>query len=202
MAPKDSKLQGEVTVLLQQMQGGDKEAREKLISAVYGELRKLAAAYFRRERQGHTLQPTALVNEAYLKLVGLKRIEWQNRAHFFGVVARLMRQILVDHARRRNAAKHGGGVVVVPADAAPILAKGRPIEILVLDQALDRLEEQHPRAAQVVEFRSFGGLSVKETAEVLDVSDRTVKKDWQLGRAFLRGQLGEKRFEESSVEST
>ena len=187
--PPTPNLQGEITILLRKIRGGDNEAREQLISAVYSELRKLAAAYFRRERQGHTLQPTALVNEVYLKLVGIQRIEWQNRAHFFGVVARLMRQILVDHARRRNAAKHGGHIKFVPPDTAAILAKGQSIDVLALEQALDRLEEEFPRAAQVVDLRSFGGLTVEETAIVLDISDRTVKKDWRLGRAFLRSAL-------------
>lgn len=194
MPPTGTKLQGEVTILLRKMQGGDDEAREQLITVVYTELRRLAAAYFRRERQNHTLQPTALVNEAYLKLIGLNRIDWQNRAHFFGVTARLMRQILVDHARRHAAVKHGGEFTFVPPDTGAILEKGQPIDILDLERALTQLEKEHPRAAQVVDLRSFGGLTVEETAAVIDIGARTVKNDWALGKAFLRSRLsGESR---------
>lgn len=183
---------GEITVLLRRLQEGDKEAEERLIEKVYGELRKLAASYLRRERPGHSLQPTALVNEAYLKLTKLDRLDWQDRSHFFGVAAHLMRQILVDHARTRRAEKRGGGVGVVPLDEALILDKGRPTEIIALDEALDRLHEKDPRAAKVVECRFFGGLSVEETAKVLGVAARTVKRDWSLGRAWLQRELSGK----------
>jgi RNA polymerase sigma factor (TIGR02999 family) len=179
-------------VLLRRLQEGDKGAEEHLIEKVYGELRKLAAAYLRRERLGHSLQPTALVNEAYLKLTKLDRLDWQDRSHFFGVAAHLMRQILVDHARTRRAGKRGGGVGVVPLDEARILDKGRPTEIIALDEALDRLHQKDPRAAKVVECRFFGGLSVEETAKVLGVAARTVKRDWSLGRAWLQRELSGK----------
>jgi RNA polymerase sigma factor (TIGR02999 family) len=174
---------------LRRLQEGDREAEAHLIEKVYGELRKLAASYLRRERPGHSLQPTALVNEAYLKLTKLDRLGWQDRSHFFGVAAHLMRQILVDHARARRAEKRGGGVGVVPLDEALILEKGRPMEIIALDEALDRLHEKDPRAAKVVECRFFGGLSVEETAQVLGVAARTVKRDWNLGRAWLQREL-------------
>ena len=138
MATTGARGPGDITVLLQRLQKGDKEAEEHLIEKVYAELRKLAAAYLRRERPGHSLQPTALVNEAYLKLARLDRLSWQDRSHFFGVAAHLMRQILVDHARARRADKRGGDVRIVPLDEALILDKGRPMEIIALHEALDR----------------------------------------------------------------
>ena len=180
---------GDITVLLRRAQEGDQEAKERLIEKVYGELRKLAAAYLRRERSGHSLQPTALVNEAYLKLAKLDRLSWQDRHHFFGVASQVMRQVLVDHARARRAGKRGGGLGVIPLEESLILDKGRPTEIIALNEVLDRLQEKDPRAAKVVECRFFGGLSVEETAHALGIAPRTVKRDWNLGRAWLRKEL-------------
>ena len=198
MATTGASGSGEITLLLRRLQEGDKGAEEHLIEKVYGELRKLAASYLRRERPGHSLQPTALVNEAYLKLTRLDRLSWQDRSHFFGVAAHLMRQILVDHARARRAEKRGGDVRVVPLDEALILDKGRPMEIIALDEALDRLQEKDPRGAKVVECRFFGGLSVEETAEVLGIAPRTVKRDWYLCRAWLQRELSRNSPHESS----
>ena len=182
---------GDITVLLSRLQKGDKGAEGELVTKVYPELRKLAVAYMRRERQGHTLQPTALVNEAYLKLAGLKRLRWQDRAHFFGVAARLMRQVLVDYARGRNAEKRGGGVVSIPVSRVPIIARDEasPTDILAIHQALEALAARDPRTARVVECRFFTGLSVEETAAALGIAERTVKRDWQFGRAWLRQHL-------------
>jgi RNA polymerase sigma factor (TIGR02999 family) len=189
MAATGARSSGEITALLRRAQEGDQDAKERLIEKVYGELRKLAGAYLRRERPGHSLQPTALVNEAYLKLAKLDRLSWQDRSHFFGVAAHVMRQVLVDHARARRAEKRGGGVGVVPLDESRILDKGRPLEIIALNEALERLHVKDPRAAKVIECRFFGGLSVEETAEVLGIAARTVKRDWNLGRAWLRKDL-------------
>jgi RNA polymerase sigma factor (TIGR02999 family) len=189
MAKSDARSSGDITVLLRRLRDGDREAEERLIEKVYGELRKLAASHLRRERPEHSLQPTALVNEAYLKLTRLDRLNWQDRSHFFGVAAQVMRQILVDHARARRAEKRGGGVGVVPLDESRILDKGRPLEIIALNEALERLHVKDPRAAKVVECRFFGGLSVEETGQVLGIAARTVKRDWNLGRAWLRKEL-------------
>ncbi len=186
-----SKKPGEITLLLARVQEGDREAEAKLIAEVYDELRKLAAAYLRRERPDHTLQPTALVNEAYLKLADLNRLRWQDRSHFFGVAARLMRQILVDHARARRAVKRGRDVVLVPASKALVIDRRQknPSDVLAIHEALNALERKDARAAQVVECRFFGGLSIEETAEALHISPRTVRHDWQIGRAWLRDRL-------------
>lgn len=189
MATTGARSSGEITVLLRRAQGGDRDAEERLIGKVYGELRKLAAAYLRRERSGHSLQPTALVNEAYLRLAKLNRLNWQDRSHFFGVAAHVMRQILVDHARARLADKRGGGVGVVPLDEALIFDKGQPTEIIALNEALERLQQRDPRVAKVVECRFFAGLSVEETSQALGIAPRTVKRDWHLGRAWLQKEL-------------
>ncbi len=182
---------GGITLLLARVQNGDKEAEEKLISQVYGELRKLAAAYLRRERPDHSLQPTELVNEAYLKFADLNRLRWQDRSHFFGVAARLMRQVLVDHARARDAVKRGRHVMVVPISKALVLGRDqdRPSDVIAINDALNALAQKDPRAASVVECRFFGGLSIDETAEALGIAPRTVKRDWQIGRAWLRREL-------------
>ena len=182
---------GEITLLLERVRQGDRDAEAKLIAEVYDELRKLAAAYLRRERPDHTLQPTALVNEAYLKLADLNRLRWQDRSHFFGVAARIMRQVLVDHARGRKAVKRGGNVAVVPISKALVVARGQgsPSDVLAIDEALDALALKDPRSAQVVECRFFGGLSIEETAEALHIAPRTVRRDWQIGRAWLRDRL-------------
>jgi len=181
---------GDVTLLLRRIKGGDRNAVDELMPKVNGELRRLARNYMRKERAGHTLQPTALVNEAYLRLSGYERMDWQSRSHFIGVAASVMRQILVDYARKRQAAKRGGGQS--PAEFQERLSYLSPHqceEFIALDRALDRLAKMNARHAKIVEMRFFGGLSVEETAEALGISPVTVKRDWALVRAWLRVQL-------------
>ena len=158
---------------------------------VYDELRRLAASYMRRERPGQTLQPTALVNEAYLRLAGDAKAPWRNRTHFLAIAALSMRQILVERARRRHAAKRGGGVEKVTLDEArlPVSEPGHGIDVLALDRALDKLSALDPHQAKVVELRYFGGLTVEEAAEALEISPATVKRHWMLARAWLRREL-------------
>lgn len=182
---------GEVTSLLGQLRTGDREAFDRVFPLVYGELRRIADRQLRGERSNHTLQPTALVNEAYVKLAGSAGMEYQDRVHFVAVAARAMRQILVDHARRRDAAKRGGGRANTTLDGKEIGlgAAGSDVELLALDAALDRLESLDPRIRQVVEFRFFGGLTDGEIAEVLGVTTRTVQRDWVKGRAWLYKEL-------------
>ena len=183
-----------ISVLLQKVNDGDKSAEDELVTDLYRELRRLAAGYLRTDRRDHTLQPTALVNEAYvkmlgrLKLVDQRAVRWQNRAHFFAVAARVMRQILIDYARARNTDKRGGGDFM-QLEESLVFDKGRPSELLALDEALIRLEGEAPRTHQIVELRFFGGLSIDETAEVMSISARTVKREWSFGRAWLRGEL-------------
>ena len=179
---------GEVTMLLQQIRAGDSEAADKLIPLVLEELRELARLQLRSERPGHTLQATALVNEAYLRLVGDQARDWHNRAHFIGVSVSVMRRILIDYARRRQAIKRGGGEPAVPEDYAAFSYKDAD-ELIALNIALDRLQEMNARQRQVVELRYFGGLSLEETADVLSISPITVKRDWIAARAWLRGQV-------------
>lgn len=168
--------------------GGTLEQTERLFALVYDELRSLAASLMRRERPGHTLQPTALVHEAFVRLVDETRLSWQNRAHFMGIAARAMRRILVDHARRRAAAKRGGGWERVSLADAPA-AEEDTVEVLRLHQALERFAAMDPRGAQVVELRVFGGLTVGEAAQVLGVSRRTVEGDWTAARLWLAREL-------------
>ena len=177
-----------VTVLLQAWSSGDREALDQLTAIVYDELRRLARHYMRGERSGHILQTTALVNEAYLRLVDLKRMSWQNRAHFFAVSAQLMRRILVDHARRHNL-KRGAGIQHVPLDDTAVIGGERGVDFVALDLALRDLAATDARKAQVVELRFFGGLNVEETAEVLKVSPVTVMRDWSTARAWLYREL-------------
>jgi RNA polymerase sigma factor (TIGR02999 family) len=178
-----------VSGLLQAWGRGDVEARDELFPQVYRELRRLAAAYLRRERPDHSLPPTALVHEAYLRLVGQKRVAWQNRAQFFGIAAQMMRRVLVDHARERQAAKRGGVAIRVLLDDQIGAAHPRDCELLVLDQALTELTQRDARLAQVVELRYFGGLSEQEVAVVLAVSRATVTRDWHTARAWLYRRL-------------
>ena len=178
----------DVSVLLRAWSEGDSKALDQLTPIVYDELRRLARAYLRRERRDHSLQTTALVNEAYLRLVGHTRMEWQNRAHFFAVSAQVMRRILVDHARRRNI-KRGHGLRRVSLEEATIIGGERPTDLAALDDALTLLAERDPRKAQVVEMRFFGGLSVEESAEVLGVSPVTVMRDWRTAKAWLYREL-------------
>ena len=182
---------GQITILLRELSGGNKSAADRLIPLVYPNLKRLARRYMRKERADHTLQPTALVNEAYLRLVGGSEVDWKNRAHFFGVAAQLMRRILVDHARERHAAKRGGpGQQKISLDGALCYNYEDPDELLAVDEALDRLSAFDPRQARIVELRFFVGLSIEEAAEVLGFSSRTIKREWDIARAWLRGELG------------
>lgn len=173
----------DVTALLIDLQHRREGAMDELIPLVYSQLRTLAARYLRNERDGHTLQPTALVHEAFLKLVDQRTATWQNRAHFLGVAAQAMRRIVVDHARRRGAQKRGGGnLVTLDEQLAPA---GRPLDLVRVDEALEELRRLDERQARVVELRYFGGLSIEETAEVIGISVATVKRDWVLAKAWL-----------------
>ena len=181
--------QPEVTQLLLAWSNGDEEALASLAPLVQHELRKLARRYLSHERPGHTLQPSDLVNEAYLRLIDSKTVQWQNRAHFFGIASQVMRRILVDHARRRNELKRGGGTVQVSLAAAENLATARNTDVLALDEALCQLATFDLRKSQIVELRFFGGLSESETAEVMKISLRTIQREWNLARAGLYQQL-------------
>ena len=182
---QDTPQSGPVSGLLRAWGRGDVEAREKLMPLVYEDLRRRAAAYLRRERVDHTLQPTALVHEAYLRLVGQERVAWRNRAHFFGVAAQMMRRILVDHARGHRRGKRFGAAVRVTLDERVGSAKPPDCELLLLDQALTELAAIDPQQAQIVELRYFGGLSEDEVANVLTVSRSTVTREWHTARAWL-----------------
>jgi RNA polymerase sigma factor (TIGR02999 family) len=179
----------QVSQLLVAWSSGDQSALEELMPLVYEELRRLAHHYIRRERPGHTLQTSGLVNEAYLRLVDQTNVQWQNRAHFFGIAARLMRQILVDYARRQRYAKRGGDARRLSLDEALTISKERAADVVALDDALKTLAEIDSRQGQIVELRFFGGLSIEETAEVLSVSAGTVMRDWTLAKAWLRREL-------------
>jgi RNA polymerase sigma factor (TIGR02999 family) len=178
-----------VTQLLGRWRGGDREALDSLIPLVYGELRRIAQHYLRHERPGHTLQSTALVHEAYVRMIHQELPDWQNRAHFFAVAAQLMRQILVDHARAYRAGKRGGGVCNVALDEAEKDAVKVDVDILALDDALKTLSAMDPQQGKVVELKFFGGLSIEDTAEVLGISPSTVKRDWITARAWLHREL-------------
>jgi RNA polymerase sigma factor (TIGR02999 family) len=178
----------DISTLLRAWSNGDQSALERLTPVVYGELHRLARRYMKGERSGHSLQTTALVNEAYMRLVDYERMQWQNRAHFFAVSAQLMRRILVEHARRHNL-KRGGGVQHVSLDHAALVDSDQDADLVALDDAMNGLARIDPRKVQVVEMRFFGGLSVEETAEVLKVSPVTVKRDWRAARAWLYREL-------------
>ena len=183
-----------VTRLLLAWRGRETTAPEQLMAAVYEELRRMARGYLGRERGDHTLQPTALVHEAYLRLVDQTQIDWQSRAHFFGIAARVMRRILVEHARRHAAAKRGAGVANIPLEnAAEIPAPGR-VDFVALDGALQSLALLCPRQSEVVELKFFGGLTGREISEVLQVSERTVVQDWDFARAWLKRELQGERL--------
>jgi RNA polymerase sigma factor (TIGR02999 family) len=179
----------EITGQLLAWRAGDAEALEQLIPAVYQELRSMAERYLRSESQGHTLQPTALVHEAYLRLIDQTQVEWQNRAHFFGVAAQMMRRILVDHAKAKHRDKRGGDAVKLTLDEALNYGHERAAELVALDDALQTLAAFDERKSRVVELRYFGGLSVAETAHVLDLSPQTVMRDWNMAKAWLHQQL-------------
>jgi RNA polymerase sigma-70 factor, ECF subfamily len=180
-----------VTLLLKRLSDGNQEeVLPRLIPLLYGELRRLASYYLRRERSDHTLQATALVNEAYLRLVDQTQVHWKNRSHFFGVAAQLMRRILVDYARSHQAAKRGGAVTKVSLDRAMMVSEASQGDLLALDEILSRLAALDPQRARIVELRVFGGLTVEETAEVLGISPATVKRDWSMAKAWLTAELG------------
>jgi RNA polymerase sigma-70 factor, ECF subfamily len=178
-----------VTQLLVDWGNGNQAALDKLMPLVYDELHRLAHRYMDRERPGHTLQTSALVNEAFVRLVDQNDVHWQNRAHFFGIAAQLMRRILVDYARSRHYAKRGGDARQVSFDEAMIVSPERATEVVALDDALKRLAVIDERKSQIVEFRFFGGLSIEETAEVLKVSPGTIMRDWTLAKAWLRKEM-------------
>jgi RNA polymerase sigma-70 factor, ECF subfamily len=180
---------GDVTTLLVAMGRGDASAIERLMPLVHAELRRIARRQMRRERQGHTLQTTALVNEAYMRLIDVTRVDWQDRAHFFAMSARLMRRILVDHARSRNFEKRGGGIERLPLDAAGAISFERPGDLVALDDALTALAAIDVRKSQVVEMRFFCGFTVEETAEALSVSAETITRDWRLAKSWLLREL-------------
>ena len=181
---------GGVTRLLLEWGAGDRAALDELVPLVLDELRRLALSYLRRERADHTLQPTALVNEAYLRLVNQQDVRWQSRAHFFGIAANLMRQILVDHARRRAADKRGGADRQrLSLTQAERVAEGEGVDVLALNEALERLSGFDPQQARVVELKFFAGLTIEETGEVLGLSHATIERDWKLARAWLKREL-------------
>jgi RNA polymerase sigma factor (TIGR02999 family) len=182
---------GDVTALLGDWSRGNRTALDQLLPLVYAELRRVAARQLRNERADHTLQPTALIHEVYIRLVDQRQVDWQNRAHFFGVSAQVMRRILVDHARRHGASKRGEGVRCVSIDEAKdVAAASNDIPIVALDYALDRLEKVDSALAKIVELRAFGGLTIEEAAHVLSVSPSTVKREWRTAKAWLNRELG------------
>lgn len=189
-AAMPSESPGPVTRLLQEWQDGNAEATDRLVPLVYAELRRLAAAYIRAERSGHTLQPTALVHEAFLRLVDQRSVEWKSRTHFIGIAAQLMRRILVDHARRHTAAKRGGGRKVTLTDEHSVM-EAQPLDLLQVDDALARLTTYDPQQGRIVELRFFGGLDIVETAEALGISPATVKRDWTHAKAWLHRELND-----------
>lgn len=182
--------QHDITELLAQWSGGNQTALDKLYPLVYEELRRIARSYMKREAMGHTLQTTALINEAYVRMVDQKDVRWRNRSHFFAISAQMMRRILVDHARRYLYKKRGGGVRKISLDEAMIVAEERSEEVLMLDEALDNLARIDPRRCQVVEMRYFAGLNNQEIASILRISENTVMRDWNLARAWLYQRLG------------
>jgi RNA polymerase sigma factor (TIGR02999 family) len=182
----------EITQLLTKWSSGDEAALDELIPLVYPELRRLARVYMSREDPGHTLQTSALINEAYLRLVNQHDVGWQNRAHFYAVVAQVMRHILVDHARKYRYTKRGGGAEHVPLDELAVTCDERAIELIALDEALNRLATLDPRKSQIVELRFFGGLTVEETAEVMQLAPITIMREWRVAKAWLgREALGQ-----------
>ena len=178
-----------ITQLLVAWNGGDKAALDQLLPIVYDELRRQAARYLRQERPGHTLQTTALVHEAYLRLVDQKNVQWQNRAQFFGIAAQLMRRILVDHARTKHRAKRGGSAVRVSLSDVTSVTKGANLDLIEIDEALNRLSEIDEQQAKIVELRFFSGLNVEETAAALNISPATVKRDWAVAKAWLHREI-------------
>ena len=187
----------ELTQLLIDWSNGSQDALEQLYPLVYEELRRLAHRYMSRERPGHTLQTTAVVHEAYLRLIDQKHVQWQNRAHFFAIAARMMRRILITHAQSHAYAKRGGGTLKVSLDEAAVLSQERAGELLALDDALGSLTALDPRRSQVVELRFFGGLSNEEIAEVLKISPNTVTRDWNVAKAWLYREMSKEQADEA-----
>jgi RNA polymerase sigma-70 factor (ECF subfamily) len=183
--------QHEITQLLAEWSDGNQSALDELYPLVYDELHRLARRYMSRERQGHTLQTTALINEAYVRLVDQRNVHWANRSHFFAISAQIMRRILIDHARRHAYAKRGGGAQQVSLEEAATVARSAGSELIRLDEALKSLAEMDPRRSRVVELRYFGGLNNEEIAGVLNISENTVTRDWNMARAWLYQQLTE-----------
>ena len=179
----------DVTQLLLAWSDGNRDALDELTPLIYRELKKLAESYLRRERVGHTLQPTALAHEAYIKLIDQQNVRWQNRAHFFGIAAQAMRRILVDHARARLAGKRGSGAAVVALDEAVDVSDQRADQLIALDEALKSLAELDPDKSRVVELKYFGGMTLEEIAEVLGISRATVIREWRMAKAWLYGEL-------------
>jgi len=189
--------QTEITQLLQKWQEGNNEALETLMPLVYAELKRLAGSYLRRERPDHTLQSAALVNEAYLRLVDQTQTQWQNKAHFFGIAAQMMRRILADHARGHNAAKRGAGMPELELNEVVAQAQTKSVDLLDLEDALQKLEKLDAQQGKIVELRFFGGLSIEDTANVLGISPATVKRDWAAARAWLFREVGARQDVES-----
>ncbi|UCF34170.1 MAG: sigma-70 family RNA polymerase sigma factor [Phycisphaerales bacterium] len=182
---------GNVTHLLLEFSGGDQDALDELMPLVYGELQTLASRALRRERPDHTLETTALVHEAYLRLIDQRRVQWRHRAHFYAVAAQLMRRILVDHARKHDAEKRGGARDKVALEDAVMATGEQPVDLAALNEALNRLAQFDPQQNRIVELRFFGGLTIEETAEVLGVSPATVKRDWTVAKAWLRREISQ-----------
>lgn len=179
-----------ITEMLRQWSDGNQLVLDDLIPLVYDELHKQASLYLRRERPNHTLQTTALINEVYLKLIDQKNASWENRKHFFAIAAKLMRRVLIDHARAKNRAKRGGEALTVPLDEGALAAgKQKDIDLIALDEALDRLKEKDERQVRIVELRYFSGLTLEETADVLEISRTTVAGDWRMAKAWLHREL-------------
>jgi len=188
--PMSERGPSEITQMLIELTGGNKEVVNQILPHIYDELRRLAGSYLRRERSDHTLQPTALVHEAYMKLIDQKKVKWQNRAHFFGIAAQVMRRILMDHARKHSAEKRGGEAEKLPIEEEIlVVSHGRSAELLALDEALEKLAQFDETKAKIVELRYFGGLSIEETAEVMGVSVPTVNRHWRMAKAWLHAEV-------------
>lgn len=188
----------DVTLLLKQLSAGDHDAVDQLVPVLYNELRKLAAYYLRQERSNHTLQATALVHEAYLRLIDQRAVEWQNRSHFFAVAAQVMRRILLDYARSHQAVKRGGPSPKISLDDAMVYCEEQAAQLVALDELLTRLSSMDPQQGRIVELRFFGGMSVEETAELLGISPRTVKRDWAMAKLWFARELRKASGEEAA----
>jgi len=189
----------DVTILLKEVSNGNQHALSELVPMVYDELRRLAAYYLRRERSDHTLQATALVHEAYLRLVDQRQVDWKNRNQFFGVAAQLMRRVLLMHAREHHAAKRGGGAQKIQLEETAVLTPAKAEEMVWLDELLTRLAALDPQQERIVELRFFGGLSIEETAELLGISTATVKRDWAMAKAWLAREMSRERRNPSAL---